>query len=116
VGTLEGTVKGDRLRGTLKSVNVPARRPDNVNCPAFRGIIHTHDEAKIYFEFNGIALLRPDDKARVFTTSLLLRTGDARYAWVNDTAGAVEGILNTTTEQAVVRAFACVNELATVPI
>jgi hypothetical protein len=26
------------------------------------------------------------------------------------------GILNTTTEQAVVRAFACVNELATVPV
>jgi hypothetical protein len=116
VGTLEGTVQGDRLQGTLKSVNVPARRPDNVNCPAFRGIIYTQDGAKIYFEFNGIALLRPEDKARVFTTSLSLRTGDARYAWVNDTVGAVEGILNTTTDQAVVRAFACVNELATVPV
>jgi hypothetical protein len=116
VGTLEGTVNGDRLRGTLKSVNVPARRPDNVNCPAFRGIIYTHDEAKIYFEFNGIALLRPEDKARVFTTSLSLRTGDARYAWVNHTVGAVEGILNTTTDQAIIRAFACVNELATVPV
>jgi hypothetical protein len=34
--------------------------------------------AKIYFEFNGIALLRPEDKARVFTTSMFLRTGDAR--------------------------------------
>src|ERR1700736_5181215 len=43
VGTLEGTVKGDRLRGSLKSVNVPAKRPDNVNCPAFRGIIVTDD-------------------------------------------------------------------------
>jgi Protein of unknown function (DUF3237) len=116
VGTLEGTVNGDRLQGTLKSVNVPARRPDNVNCPAFRGIISTHDGAKIYFEFNGIALLRPEDKARVFTTSLSPRTGDARYAWVNDTVGAVEGILNTTTDQAIVRAFACVNELATVPV
>src|ERR1700730_656138 len=101
VGTLEGTVKGDRLRGTLKSVNVPARRPDNVNCPAFRG---------------GIALLRAEDNARIFTTSLSLRTGDPRYAWVNDTVGAVEGILNTTTDQAIVRAFACQNELATVPV
>jgi hypothetical protein len=100
---LEGTVTGDRLRGTLKSVNVPARRPDNVNCPAFRGIIVTDDGAKIYFEFNGIAVLRPEDKARVFTTSLSLRTGDARYAWVTDTIGAVEDILNTTTEQALVR-------------
>jgi len=65
---------------------------------------------------HGIALLRPEDKARVFTTSLSLRTGDARYAWVNNTIGAVEGILNTTTEQATVRAFACENELATVPV
>src|ERR1700730_6645699 len=116
VGTLEGTVRGDRLRGTLKSVNVPARRPDNVNCPAFRGVIATEDGAKIYFELNGIALLRAEDNARIFTTSLSLRTGDPRYAWVNDTVGAVEGILNTTTDQAIVRAFACQNELATVPV
>jgi hypothetical protein len=50
------------------------------------------------------------------TTSLSLRTRDARYAWVNDTLGAVEGILNTTTDQMIVRAFACVNELAAVPV
>jgi hypothetical protein len=116
VGTLEGTVKGERLAGTLKSVNVPAKRPDNVNCPALRGVISTDDGAKIYVEFNGIALLRPEDKARVFTTSLMLRTGDARYGWVNDTIGVVEGILNTSTDQALVRAFACRNELATVPV
>ncbi len=113
VGTLEGAVTGDRLRGTLKSVNIPTKRPDNVNCPTVRGIIVTDEGAKIYFEFNGIALLRPEDKARVFTTSLSLRTGDARYAWVNTIVGAVEGILNTTTEQLLLRAFACENELAT---
>ena len=116
VATLEGRVTGDRLHGTVKSVNVPAKRPDNVNCPAFRGIIHTDDEAKVYFELNGIALLRPEDNARVFTTSLSLRSGDARYAWVNNTVGAVEGILNTTTDQMIVRAYACENELATAPV
>jgi uncharacterized protein DUF3237 len=116
VGTIEGTVTGDRLKGTVKSVNVPAKRPDNVNCPAFRGIIYTEDGAKIYFEFNGIALVRPEDKARVFTTALSLRSGDARYAWVNDTVGAVEGILNTTTDHMIVRANACQNELATLPV
>ena len=116
VGTLEGTVSGDRLRGTLKSVNVPAKRPDNVNCPAFRGIITTEDGARIYFEFNGIALLRPEDRARVFTTSLSLRTGDARYAWVDNVVGAVEGIINTTTDKAIVRAFVCENALATAAV
>ncbi len=69
-----------------------AKRPDNVS-PAFRGIIVTDDGAKIYFEFNRIALLRPEDKARVFTTSLSLRTGDP-----------------------LVRAFACENELASAPV
>jgi hypothetical protein len=112
VGTLEGTVKGDRLRGALKSVNVPAKRPDNVNCPALRGIVATDDGAKVYFELNGLAVLRAEDKARFFTTSLALRSGDPRYAWVNTIVGVAEGILNTTTEQAIVRAYACDNDLA----
>ncbi len=90
VGTLEGIVKGDRLRGTLKSVNVPARRPRQCELPRLpRHHLHAR-RAKINFEFNG--------------------------AWVNDTAGAVEGILNTATDRAIVRAFACVNELATVAV
>lgn len=113
VGTCEGTVSGERLRGTLKAVNVPARRPDNVNCPAFRGIITTDDGAKIYFEFNGVAVIRPEDKARVFTTSMSLRTGDARYDWLNNVSGAAEGILNTTTDRMIVRTFTCENALAT---
>ena len=116
IGVAEGTVSGDRLHGTIKTVNVPAKRPDNVNCPAFRGIIATDDGAKIYFEFNGIALLRPEDNARIFTTSLSLRTGDARYGWANNTVGAVEGILNTTTDRMLIRAFSCENELATAPV
>jgi hypothetical protein len=80
-----------------------------------QGIV-SHDGARIYVAFNGIALLRPENKARVFTTSLSLRPGDASNAWVNDTVGAVEGILNTTTDQAIVRAFACENQLATVAV
>jgi uncharacterized protein DUF3237 len=116
VGTLEGTVTGDRLQGAVKSVNVPAKRPDNVNCPAVRGIIVTGDGARVYFEFNGLAVLRPGDNARVFTTSLSLRAGDARYAWVNDIVGVVEGILDTATDQAIVRAYVCENELATMQL
>jgi len=116
VGTCEGTVTGERINGTLKAVNVPARRPDNVNCPAFRGVITTEDGAKIYFEFNGVAIIRPEDKVRVFTTSMALRTGDARYDWLNTVSGAAEGILNTTTDRMIVRTFVCDNELATVAV
>jgi hypothetical protein len=35
---------------------------------------------------------------------------------VNDTVGVVEGILNTTTDQAIVRSYACQNELATIAV
>jgi len=62
---------------------------------------------------NGIALLRVEDKARVFTTSLELRSGDARYAWVNSIFGVVERVLDTAMDKAQARAFLCENDLAT---
>lgn len=114
LGVLEGDFKGDRLSGSAKVVNVPPKRPDNVNCPTIRGILTTNDDAKIFFEMNGVSLLRSADNARVFTTSLLLRSGDQRYAWVNTLLGVVEGVLDTTTNRALARAFACENTLAMV--
>jgi hypothetical protein len=100
LGTLDGAAKGERLSGALKLVNTPPKRPDNVNCPTFRGILTTEEGAKIFLEMNGIAILRAEDQARVFTTSLLMRSGDARYAWVNTVFGVMEGVLNTTTDAA----------------
>lgn len=46
VGTMEGQVRGDRLHGEVKFINVPPRRPDNVNCPAFRGILTTTERGQ----------------------------------------------------------------------
>ena len=115
VGTLDGVVKGDRLNGTVKFVNVPPKRPDNVNCPTLRGVLTTADGAKVYLELNGIALLRKADNARLFTTSLLIRSGDSRYAWANSIFGTLEGILNNTTDVALARAYSCENELTTLP-
>ena len=110
IGTLDGVARGDRLNGTLKLVNLPPKRPDNVNCPTIRGILTTGDGAKIYLQMNGVALLRAEDKARVFTTSLELRTGDSRYAWVNTTFGVVEGVLDAEMDRAQAHAFLCENE------
>jgi hypothetical protein len=115
VGVLDGDFTGDRLRGSAKVVNIPPKRPDNVNCPTIRGILTTHDDAKVFFEMNGVSLLRTADNARVFTTSLALRCGDERYAWVNTLFGVVEGVLDTTSNRALARAFACENTLAMVP-
>ncbi len=87
-------------------VNLPTRRPDNVNTPAMRALLRTDDGATIYLELNGLAILRKED-----TTSLTLRSGEERYAWVNDVLGVVEGVLNTQTDQAVARAYECRNTL-----
>src|SRR5207249_3170513 len=82
-GTMEGEVTGERLRGTLKLVNLAPRRADNVNLPTLRGLLTTDEGATAFVEINGMALLRPSDDARVFVTSLTFRTGDTRYAWLN---------------------------------
>lgn len=93
-GTMEGTVTGENLNGELRLTNLAQRRPDNVNMPHLRGVLDTSDGAKIYVEITGIANLRASDKARVFATSLLFRTGDARYAWLNTTFAVLEGVLD----------------------
>lgn len=109
VGWLDGSFSGERLSGSARLVNIPPRRPDNVFCPTIRGILTTGDDAKVFFEMNGLSLLRATDQARVFTTSLSLRTSDQRYAWANEVVAAVEGILDTTTNRALARAFTLEN-------
>jgi hypothetical protein len=108
-GTIEGTISGEQLRGTLRLTNLAPRRPDNVNCPTLRGLLVTDDGATAWVEMNGIATLRPADNARVFVTSLTFRTGDARYQWLNTVFGALEGVLESVTVSGVARgrAYRC---------
>lgn len=94
-GTMEGEVRGERLRGTVRLTNFAPRRPDNVNCPTLRGVLSTDDGATVYVELDGVATLRPSDNARVFATSITFRTGDSRYAWLNTFLGVVEGVLDS---------------------
>jgi hypothetical protein len=92
-GTMEGTLRGERLGGTLRLTNLASRRPDNVNLPTLRGLLTTDDGATIWVELDGIATLRPSDEARVFVTACRFRTGDERYGWVNSVLGVLEGVL-----------------------
>lgn len=102
-GTMEGWLRGERVRGDLRLTNLAARRPDNVNLPTLRGLLTTDDGASVYVELNGIATLRPADQARVFVTSLTFRTGDARYAWLNTVFGLLEGVLGSVSVGGVAR-------------
>lgn len=106
-GTMEGWFHGDALSGQLRLTNLAARRPDNINLPTLRGLLTTDDNVVVYVEMDGIATLHPADDARIFVTSLRFRTGDAKYGWLNTVFGVLEGVLDTTSGLAQVRAFRC---------
>lgn len=93
-GTMDGIISGERLVGRIRLTNLAARRSDNVNLPALRGVLDTDDGAKIYVEMNGIANLRSTDNARVFATSVSFRSSDGRYAWLNSWFTVLEGVLD----------------------
>lgn len=94
-GTMEGTLTGNRLSGHLRLTNLASRRGDNVNLPTLRGVLTTDDAATVWVELDGIATLRQDDNARVFTTTFRFRTGESNYAWLNTVFGVLEGILDS---------------------
>ena len=94
-GTMEGSLSGERLNGSLRLTNLAPRRADNVNLPALRGVLTTSDGAKVWVELDGIATLRREDNARVFVTTFRFRTGSDRYRWLNATFGLLEGVLDS---------------------
>ena len=94
-GTMEGTLRGSRIGGSLHLTNLAQRRPDGANLPTLRGLLTTDDGAQVYVELDGIALLRQEDQARVFVTACRFRTGSERHAWLNTVMGVLEGVLDT---------------------
>lgn len=94
-GTMEGSLTGERLAGSLHLTNLASRRPDNVNMPTLRGTLETHDGARVWVELDGLATLRQSDGARVFVTTFRFRTGNADYRWLNTTFGLLEGVLDS---------------------
>lgn len=120
-GTMAGRLEGEQVRGTLELTNLAPRRADDVNLPTLRGLLRTDDGAVVYVELDGVATLRAPDQARVFVTTLRMRTGDARYAWVNTVFGVLEGILDSVGVGGVARgrAYRCeptIGAIAQVPL
>jgi hypothetical protein len=52
-GTLEGTLTGEQLNGSLRLTNLAERRTDNVNLPTLRGVLTTSDDAHVWVELDG---------------------------------------------------------------
>jgi hypothetical protein len=94
-GTMDGVLRGDRMSGALELTNLAQSRPDDANLPTLRGLLRTDDGADVWVELDGIATLRPADRARVFVTAARFRSGDARYGWLNTVVGVLEGVLDS---------------------
>lgn len=94
-GTMEGSLTGERLSGTLRLTNLAPRTSDDVNLPTSRGVLDTADGALVWVELDGVATLRAEDQARVFVTTFRFRAGDERYTWLNATFGVLEDVLDS---------------------
>ncbi len=97
VGT--GTAGGDRLSGTVKWSNHPARRGDGIMLPAARGVIETEDGAEVLFDLTGRTVWVDRDGAslgRQLLMGLFESEADA-YLWLNDTVCMVEGAIDAET-------------------
>lgn len=89
-GLADGSVSGERVRGTHKACNHPRRRGDNVNLPDVHGLISTEDGSTIYYEIRGFGL--PHAGTRLFFGTLAFRTASERYAWLNTTVAVGRGV------------------------
>lgn len=105
---VDGTLTGEQLSGAVRFLNVPVKRPDNVNLPALRGVLTTPTGSKVYLEMNGVSLLRAADQARVCTASVMFRSGAPAHAWLNNAFGLMEGILDAS-NRARGRIYLCEN-------
>jgi hypothetical protein len=94
-GTMQGSLRGERVNGTLRLTNLAPRRADGVNLPTLRGILTTDSGAAVWVTLDGVATLRTEDQARVFVTTFRFQTGDDGWLWLNTVFGVLEGVLDS---------------------
>lgn len=107
-GTGEGTVSGERIRGTVRWVNHPHHRSDDTWLPDARGVIKTDDEANIMFGILGRTTYDAEGVGRQLLT-FIFEAEDERYAWLNTTWCVAEGVIGGGAMH--VEIYTCINEL-----
>lgn len=110
-GEGQGTVTGDRMNGTVRWVNHPRRREDDVWCPNITGRITTDDGGDVLYRMRGYSVVRDDGDGRDITASVRFTTGEAAHAWLNTVVGIVEGRIAADARRIHMRVYECVHEL-----
>ncbi len=110
-GEGDGTVSGDRLRGTVVWSNHPGRRGDGRMLPDVHGLITTDDGAQILFELRGRTVFNADRSRGGQGLIGTFEAADDRYTWLNDVVCIAEGVIRPDPNRIEVRVYEGVNEL-----
>ncbi len=111
----DGTIEGERLRGTVRWLNVPHRRSDIVMLPHCHGRIETDDGATVTFLMEGRTPVTGEESNQQLLR-LTFETAAPPYAWLNTAFVVAEGIIAEDppgSEHYVMRArlYRCIHEL-----
>jgi hypothetical protein len=107
----EGTLQGERIRGSHRAMNKSVLRADNVVTPDIRGALTTDDGAEVYYEIRGYGI--EVDGLRHFKGSMYFLTDAPQYAWLNTVLGVMEGRYTRTEDGFLIGTFQvyeCVTE------
>ena len=108
-GEGEGTIKGERINGTLRWVNHPHRRSDGSMLPDAHGIIKTADGAIVLFVMQGRTVWVGE--AGIQLLSVTFESQDERYKWLNNTYCVLEGAIDSVALKMRSRVYLCISDL-----
>ncbi len=108
-GIADGTVSGERLRGTVNLSNHSSTRSDGVVMPEMRGVITTADGRKLVVSFTGRTVFvdRENGKAGRALFMVLFESEDKGYSWLNNEVCFAEGLI----PPGHLEIYLCTNEL-----
>ena len=108
-GEGEGTIKGERINGTLRWVNHPHRRSDGSMLPDAHGIIKTADGAIVLFVMQGRTVWVGEAGRQLL--SVTFESQDERYKWLNNTYCVLEGAIDSVALKMRSRVYECITDL-----
>ncbi len=108
-GEGDGSIKGERLKGTIRWVNHPRHRGDGSVLPDIDGIIKTSDGAIVLFTLQGKTVWVQGMGRQLM--SAIFETEDHRYKWLSNAFCVVEGAVDSPGLRIRSHVYLCVNDM-----
>jgi hypothetical protein len=106
---LEGTVWGDKLRGSVTLSHHVRRESDGLTLRDAKGSVRTYDNAEVDFSLQGRTVAT--DAGGRELLAVLFSTTDPRYDWLNRAMCLLEGKFVAESLLYRARVFSCVSDL-----